>query len=72
MHQESARQASISLPLLRLLGVTKLRVAQVNTAIGVIKNTLKGGQGRIVGGKKDPKDKIRDNYLDAITKQIDA
>jgi len=39
----------------------------------VIKNTLKGGQGKgSVGGKKDPKDKIRDNYLDAITKQIDA
>jgi len=73
VHQESARQLSISLPLLRLLGVTKLRVAQVNTAIGVIKNTLKGGQGKgSVGGKKDPKDKIRDNYLDAITKQIDA
>ena len=54
--------------MLRLLGVAKLRIAQVNTAIGVIKNTLKGGQGRLIGGKKDPKDKIRDNYLDAISK----
>jgi hypothetical protein len=53
---------------LRLLGVTKLRIAQVNTAIGVIKNTLKGSEGRLIGGKTDPKDKIRDNYLDAISK----
>ena len=68
VHQESAKQASISLPILRLLGVTKLRIAQVNTTIGVIKSTLKGGQGRLMGGKKDPKDKIRDNYLDAISK----
>ena len=39
VHQESIRQLNISLPILRLLGVTKLRIAQVNTTVGVIKNT---------------------------------
>ena len=37
VHQESIKQLEISLPLLRLLGLIKLRIAQVNTTIGVIK-----------------------------------
>jgi hypothetical protein len=42
IHQDSAVQASqISLPIQRMLGVVKLRLAQINTEIGVIKNTFK-------------------------------
>mmetsp|Transcript_23218 Transcript_23218/g.22772 ORF Transcript_23218/g.22772 Transcript_23218/m.22772 type:complete len:129 (+) Transcript_23218:790-1176(+) len=34
-------QQKISLPLLRQFGIVKLRIAQVNTHIGVLKNSIK-------------------------------
>ena len=41
VHQDSATQNGLSLPLIRLLGVTKLRIAQINTTIGVIKHNIR-------------------------------
>lgn len=41
VHQDSAVQSAISLPLIRLIGVVKLRIAQINTTIGVIRNNIK-------------------------------
>lgn len=37
IHQDSNRSV-LSLPLIRLVGVVKVRLAQINTDIGVIKN----------------------------------
>ena len=70
VHQESIRQLNISLPILRLLGVTKLRIAQVNTTIGVIKNTgqAEGAKGTSTDRKKV--DKVLANFMDQLTKQI--
>jgi hypothetical protein len=42
IHQDS-NQSTLSLPLSRLLGVVKIRLAQINTDIGVIKNQIKQG-----------------------------
>ena len=42
IHQDS-NQSTLSLPLTRLLGVVKIRLAQINTDIGVIKNQIKQG-----------------------------
>jgi len=54
-----------------MLAVTKLRIAQVNTSIGVIKASLKQeGATTITDQRK--RDKIVSNFLDAISKQIDA
>lgn len=41
IHQDSSLTTSISLPLSRMLGVVKIRLAQINTEIGVIKNNIK-------------------------------
>ncbi len=65
------QQAQISLPLLRLLGVTKLRIAQINTTIGSIKSNLQSGGDSIIKDKRKL-DKIVSNFMDNITKQIDA
>jgi len=70
LHQDS-NQSRISLPLIRLLGIVKLRIAQVNTTIGVIKNTIKTGIATSTGDKKEM-DKIEVAFLDAINKQIEA
>lgn len=40
IHQDSSK-STISLPLTRLLGVVKVRLAQINTDIGVIKNQIR-------------------------------
>jgi len=40
LHQDS-NQGKLSLPLVRLLGIVKLRLAQINTQIGVVKNSIK-------------------------------
>jgi hypothetical protein len=71
VHQDSAVQSHISLPLLRLFGVAKLRLAQVNTAIGVVKNTMKTGSATSVDEKKKMS-KVVQTFLDAVTKQIDS
>ena len=58
----------MSLPLLRLLGLTKLRIAQVNTTIGVIKMTgqADGAKGSTTDKKKV--DKVLANFMDQLTK----
>lgn len=68
VHQESIRQMNINLPILRLLGVAKLRIAQVNTTIGVIKNT--GQADGVKGSTTDRKkvDKVLANFMDQLTK----
>ncbi len=65
------QQAQISLPLFRLLGVTKLRIAQIKTTIGSIKSNLQSGGDSIIKDKRKL-DKIVSNFMDNITKQIDA
>ena len=69
----------LSLPLSRLLGVVKIRLAQINTDIGVIKNQIKqgaaGGAGGGSSGSYDDKkklDKVVATFMDAVTKQIEA
>lgn len=64
-------QASLTLPLLRLLGVTKLRIAQVNTTIGIVKSNLESSGNTVVSDKRKL-DKIVSTFMDNITKQIDA
>lgn len=71
IHSDSAAVNKLSLPLLRLLGVTKIRIAQTNTIIGVVKASLKHGQSAQITDKKKL-DKIVANFMEAITKQIDA
>ena len=77
IHQDS-NSSSISLPLTRLLGVVKIRLAQINTDIGVIKNQIKAGapgaQGGPVGSIEEKKklDKVVATFMDAVTKQIEA
>ena len=78
IHQDS-NQSTLSLPLTRLLGVVKVRLAQINTDIGVIKHQIKlGAPGVAVGGPQgsleDKKrlDKVVATFMDAVTKQIEA
>ena len=78
IHQDS-NQSMLSLPLGRLLGVVKIRLAQINTDIGVIKNQIKqgaaGGAGGGPSGSYDDKkklDKVVATFMDAVTKQIVA
>ena len=40
IHQDS-NQSKVSLPLIRFLGIIKLKIAQLNTSIGVVKNSMK-------------------------------
>lgn len=40
LHQDSY-QSKLSLPIFRLLGIVKVKIAQVNTTIGIVKNGLK-------------------------------
>ena len=77
IHQDS-NQSSLSLPLGRLLGVVKVRLAQINTDIGVIKNQIKVGAPGAAGGTqasaedKKKLDKVVATFMDAVTKQIEA
>ena len=52
---------------MRLFGVTKLRIAQVNTTIGVVKNTMKTGSASSVDEQKKMA-KVVQTFLDAVTK----
>jgi hypothetical protein len=61
----------MSLPLVRLLGIVKLRIAQANTAIGVVKNSLKMSSDNQVDPNKKI-DKVVATFMDAVTKQIEA
>lgn len=56
---------------MRLLGIVKMRIAQVNTTIGVIKNSLKMSSDNLVDPTKKL-DKVVATFMDAVTKQIDA
>lgn len=80
IHQDS-NQSTLSLPLSRLLGVVKIRLAQINTDIGVIKNQIKAGAavgsagaGSSAGAQEDKKklDRVVATFMDAVTKQIEA
>ena len=64
-------QSNLSLPLLRLLSIAKLRLAQVNTTIGVVKNTMKTGSATTNDEKKKMA-RVVQTFLDAVTKQIDS
>ncbi len=66
LHQDSY-QSKLSLPLVRLLGIVKLRIAQVNTTIGVIKNSLKMSSDNLVDPTKKL-DKVVATFMDAVTK----
>ena len=70
LHQDSYQQ-KMSLPLVRLLGIVKLRIAQANTAIGVVKNSLKMSSDNQVDPNKKI-DKVVATFMDAVTKQIEA
>jgi hypothetical protein len=70
VHQDSY-QSKLSLPLLRLLGIVKVRIAQVNTTIGIVKNSLKLSSDNQVDPAKKI-DKIVSTFLDAVSKQIEA
>ena len=77
IHQDS-NKSTLSLPLTRLLGVVKIRLAQINTDIGVIKNQIKMGTAQMMmqqGANQDERkklDKVVATFMDAITKQIEA
>jgi hypothetical protein len=78
IHQDS-NQSTLSLPLTRLLGVVKIRLAQINTDIGVIKNQIKQRSGAEAtsgqtGSYEEKKklDKVVATFMDAVTKQIEA
>jgi hypothetical protein len=66
LHQDSY-QSKLSLPLVRLLGIVKMRIAQVNTTIGVIKNSLKMSSDNLVDPTKKL-DKVVATFMDAVTK----
>jgi hypothetical protein len=70
VHQDSNQQ-KISLPLVRLLGITKMRIAQVNTSIGVVKNSIKLSSSTSLDQEKRL-DKVIATFMDAVTKQIEA
>lgn len=70
VHQDSY-QTKLSLPLVRLLGIVKLRIAQVNTTIGMMKNSLKLSSDNLIDPSKKI-DKVVSTFLDAVTKQIEA
>jgi hypothetical protein len=73
IHQDSSK-STISLPLTRLLGVVKVRLAQINTDIGVIKNQIRQGANQGAGGDqgstedKKKLDKVVATFMDAVTK----
>lgn len=74
IHQDS-NQSTLSLPLTRLLGVVKIRLAQINTDIGVIKNQIKQRSGADATGgptssyeDKKKLDKVVATFMDAVTK----
>jgi hypothetical protein len=80
IHQDSNRTV-LSLPLTRLLGVVKIRLAQINTDIGVIKNQIKtgapGGAETAEAGasaREESKQLARvvATFVDAVSKQIEA
>ena len=54
-----------------MLGITKLRIAQINTTIGSIKTNLQSSGDSIIKDKRKL-DKVVSNFMDNITKQIDA
>jgi len=64
-------QSRLSLPLVRMLGIVKLRIAQVNSSIGLMKNSLKQSSDS-VGDPALKIDKVVSTFLDAVTKQIEA
>lgn len=70
VHQDSY-QSKLSLPLVRLLGIIKVKIAQVNTTIGVVKNSLKLSSDNLIDPSKKL-DKIVSTFMDAVTKQIEA
>lgn len=66
------------MPILRILGVTKLRIAQVNTTIGIIKSQKANSSGSVMSKSASGKTndavvaKVLSNFMDAISKQISA
>ena len=54
-----------------MLGIVKLRIAQVNTSIGVIKNSLKVSAQTSMDSEKKL-EKVVATFMDAISKQLDA
>ena len=60
----------ISHPLRRLLGIVKLRLAQANTKIGVFRGMLKSQV--VLEGDTGNKKELVDQWMELITKQIDA
>jgi len=72
VHQESIKQLNISLPLLRLLGLAKLRIAQINTTIGAIKMAGQADGASGTATEQKNVDKVLASYMDALTKQIQA
>lgn len=72
IHQDS-NKSTISLPLTRLLGVVKIRLAQIYTDIGVLRNTIRQGsqeQGSNQDTVENKKklDKVVATFMDAVTK----
>lgn len=65
VHQDSY-QSKLSLPLIRLLGIVKLKIAQVNTTIGLLKQSLKLSSDNQIDPTKKI-DKIVSTFLDAVT-----
>lgn len=52
---------------MRLLGVTKVRIAQVNTTIGIVKNSIKLSSSTSEDSEKKL-DKVIATFMDAVTK----
>ncbi len=53
--------------MVRLLGISKIRIAQINTAIGVIKNSIKLSSSTSMDQEKRL-DKVIATFMDAVTK----
>lgn len=71
VHQDST-VSELSLPVVRLLGATKVRLAQMDSTIGVIKNSLKIQGGEVGGEQENQIDKVVATWMEAVTKQIEA
>jgi hypothetical protein len=72
----SSGTGDFSLPLVRLLGIVKLRLAQANVMIGVLKEQMKGGSSfglstiNMRAGSQT--EKVVTSWLDTISKQIES
>jgi hypothetical protein len=67
---QNIQSVSLSHPLKRLLGIVKLRLAQANSEIGIFKSILRSQA--VVEGESEKNKQAVEQWMELITKQIDA